>query len=174
MVTRLNHIVCIWLIICVIEVPYSLHCSTVALFCCVFYLTVGYFIYVMAMSLINWFWTIKFWCRQLITVCRLGECIALWGEHKQVVLCCRSACASETTVSIFMKKPYGVQRAEAPNLRLQSAADSEATRSRLPILRAANLCLRSSADSAAALHLWRGVNDNAYLHVRGGSLRLPN
>ena len=73
-----------------------------------------------------------------------------------------------------MKKLDGEQRAAAPNLCLQSAADSEATCSHLLILRAANLCLRSSADSAAALHLWRGVNDNAYLHVRGGSLRLPN
>ena len=58
---------------------------------------------------------------------------------------------------MFMKNPDGEQRAAAPNLRLQSAADFEATRSHLLILRAANLCLRSSADSAAALRLWRGV-----------------
>ena len=43
------------------------------------------------------------------------------------------------------------------HLRLRSAADSEATRSRLLIPRAANLHLRSSADSAAVLHFWCGV-----------------
>ena len=46
----------------------------------IYYLTVGYFIYGMAMSLINWFWTIKFWCHQVMTVCWLitwCECIAV-------------------------------------------------------------------------------------------------
>ena len=45
--------VCIWLNICVIEVPYSLHRSAVALFCDVFCLTIDYYIYAVAKSLIN-------------------------------------------------------------------------------------------------------------------------
>ena len=74
-------------------------------------------------------------CSCLTTLLKLGECIALWGERKQVVLCGSSAsahlCASGTTASV------------------RSSPDSAATRSHWRILRAANLRLRSSADSTA-------------------------
>ena len=78
-------------------------------------------------------------------VAEAGVCVCKWNNR---------------TASMFMKKPDGEQRAAAPNLHLWSTADSEATRSCLPIPRAANLRLRSSADSAAVLHLWRGVTEH--------------
>ena len=87
------------------------------------------------------------------------------GERKQVVLCGRSAsarlCASGTTASV------------------RSSADSAATRSRWRILRAANLRLWSSADSAAVLRCRRsrraaeeqptcqGVGTLSQTHVAG-------